>query len=51
MAQETTLSNRPRSDQHPGEETVQVNDRYLGGGPPPDEDQDPILIEQHATGG
>jgi hypothetical protein len=37
------------SDQAPGEETVQVNDRYSGGGPPPE----PAQSEhgQHQTGG
>jgi hypothetical protein len=39
-----------RSDQAPGEETVQVNDPYTGGGPPPSgeshEDD-----HQHPTGG
>ena len=37
------------SDQPPGEEVVQVNDRYVGGGPPPSDkpDADP----QHPTGG
>jgi len=38
-----------RSDQAPGEETVQVNDAYSGGGPAPD--PDPTLSEQHQTGG
>ena len=36
------------SDQAPGEETVQVNDRYVGGGPPPDLDSE---HDQHQTGG
>jgi hypothetical protein len=37
------------SDQAPGEETVQVNDQYSGGGPPPE----PAQSEhgQHQTGG
>jgi len=35
-------------DQRPGEEVVQVNDPYAGGGPPPDE---PSKDEQHPTGG
>jgi hypothetical protein len=35
-------------DQRPGEEVVQVNDAYSGGGPPPDE---PTKDEQHPTGG
>jgi hypothetical protein len=40
---------RASSDQAPGEETVQVNDRYSGGGPPPE----PAQSEhgQHQTGG
>lgn len=38
------------SDQAPGEETVQVNDAYTGGGEPPA--RDPFLDnEQHRTGG
>lgn len=38
------------SDQAPGEETVQVNDTYAGGGEPPA--KDPFLDnEQHRTGG
>lgn len=38
------------SDQAPGEEVVQVNDAYIGGGPPPEEE--PYLTdEQHKTGG
>jgi hypothetical protein len=36
------------SDQRPGEEVVQVNDAYDGGGPPPEE---PTKDEQHPTGG
>jgi hypothetical protein len=36
------------SDQAPGEETVQVNDQYAGGGPPPDSDSE---HDQHQTGG
>jgi hypothetical protein len=35
-------------DQRPGEEVVQVNDAYDGGGPPPEE---PTKDEQHPTGG
>jgi len=40
---------RATSDQAPGEETVQVSDRYSGGGPPPE----PAQSEhgQHQTGG
>lgn len=38
----------PRSDQRPGEEVVQVNDAYDGGGPAPDE---PADDKQHPTGG
>ena len=40
---------KPRSDQAPGEEVVQVNDKYMGGLPPEDERayQDP----QHKTPG
>lgn len=38
------------SDQAPGEETVQVNDPYAGGGKPPA--REPSLEnEQHPTGG
>ncbi len=37
------------SDQAPGEETVQVNDKYVGGGPPPE--KDPAEHIQHQTGG
>lgn len=39
-----------RSDQAPGEEVVQVNDRYRGGGPPP-RDENHRDDEQHPTGG
>ena len=39
-----------RSDQAPGEEVVQVNDPYRGGGPPPEE-QHGKEDEQHPTGG
>lgn len=39
-----------RSDQAPGEEVVQVNDAYAGGGPPPE--AEPLQqAEQHPTGG
>lgn len=38
-----------RSDQAPGEEVVQVNDKYVGGGPPPS--KYPLEDEQHRTGG
>jgi hypothetical protein len=37
------------SDQAPGEETVQVNDKYVGGGPPPE--KEPAEHIQHQTGG
>jgi hypothetical protein len=37
------------SDQAPGEEVVQVNDQYAGGGPPPD--VEPSEHDQHPTGG
>ena len=37
------------SDQAPGEETVQVNDQYSGGGPPPEAAQSEH--SQHQTGG
>lgn len=42
---------RPKkSDQAPGEETVQVNDAYAGGGEPPS--KEPFLDnDQHRTGG
>jgi hypothetical protein len=36
------------SDQAPGEEMVQVNDEYAGGGPPPELDSE---HDQHQTGG
>ena len=35
-------------DQRPGEEVVQVNDAYDGGGPAPEQ---PTEDEQHPTGG
>ena len=35
-------------DQRPGEEVVQVNDAYDGGGPAP---RQPTEDEQHQTGG
>jgi hypothetical protein len=38
-----------KSDQPPGEESVQVNDAYVGGQPPPE--VEPNLEEQHPTGG
>ena len=38
------------SDQREGEETVQVNDAYDGGGPPP-KGPAPNQDEQHPTGG
>jgi hypothetical protein len=37
------------SDQAPGEEVVQVNDRYSGGGPAPE--SEPSEHAQHQTGG
>ena len=41
---------RPRSDQAPGEEAVQVNDWHRTGGPPPD--AEPFRDnDQHRTGG
>lgn len=49
-----TLTNAPvvvaraSSDQAPGEESVQVNDRYAGGAPSPDSDSE---HDQHQTGG
>ena len=39
---------RQRADERPGEEAVQVNDAYDGGGPAPEEPTDDM---QHATGG
>ena len=39
---------RATSDQAPGEDTVQVNDQYVGGGPPPELDSE---HDQHQTGG
>lgn len=38
-----------RSDQAPGEEVVQVSDKYVGGGPPPS--KYPLDDDQHRTGG
>jgi hypothetical protein len=38
-----------KSDQAPGEETVQVNDRYVGGSAPPS--LKPSESDQHQTGG
>ena len=40
---------QPRSDQAPGEDVVQVNDKYVGGGPPPS--TQPIQDDKHHTGG
>jgi hypothetical protein len=40
-----------RSDQAPGEEVVQVNDAYAGGGPPPEAAVPHENAEQHPTGG
>jgi hypothetical protein len=41
---------KPRtSDQAPGEEVVQVNDQYAGGGPAPE--VEPSEHAQHPTGG
>jgi hypothetical protein len=37
------------SDQAPGEEVVQVNDKYVGGGPPPS--KLPVDDDKHLTGG
>ena len=37
------------SDQAPGEEVVQVNDQYAGGGPAPE--LEPSEHAQHPTGG
>lgn len=37
------------SDQAPGEEVVQVNDQYAGGGPAPE--SAPSERDQHQTGG
>lgn len=38
-----------RSDQAPGEDVAQVNDKYRGGGPPPS--KYPLEDDQHHTGG
>jgi len=47
---ETTPTAKPKSsDQAPGEEVVQVNDKYRGGGPAPDMTQEEQA--QHQTGG
>jgi hypothetical protein len=40
-----------RSDQAPGEETVQVNDPYVGGDPLPQEEEPSQSEDQHQTGG
>ncbi|HEV2036470.1 MAG TPA: hypothetical protein VGU71_20155 [Candidatus Dormibacteraeota bacterium] len=49
-AAETQPTARPKtSDQAPGEEVVQVNDQYAGGGPPPE--LEPSEHSQHPTGG
>jgi hypothetical protein len=49
---EQTAPSKPadpaRGGQRKGEEAVQVNDSYSGGGPPPDE---PADDKQHPTGG
>jgi hypothetical protein len=49
------MEDRPDSateqdDQAPGEEVVQVNDAYAGGGPPPEADPHQNA-DQHPTGG
>jgi len=44
-----TTTRPATSDQAPGEETVQVNDQYVGGGPPPS--HSPSEHDQHQTGG
>jgi hypothetical protein len=45
-----TPTAKPKSsDQAPGEEVVQVNDKYRGGGPAPDMTQEEQA--QHQTGG
>jgi hypothetical protein len=49
-AKETAPTAKPQtSDQAPGEEVVQVNDQYVGGGPP--RDVEPSEHAQHPTGG
>lgn len=47
---ETVWKPPERSDQAPGEETVQVNDAYAGGDRP-DADEPPAGDDQHPTGG
>lgn len=44
------LKDPRKSDQRQGEQTVQVNDAYAGGGPPPDADAN-VEDKQHPTGG
>ncbi len=47
---ESALKDPRKSDQRLGEQTVQVNDVYTGGGPPPD--ADPASDDkQHPHGG
>ena len=44
------LKDPKKSDQRQGEQTVQVNDAYAGGGPPPE--SDPATEDkQHPHGG
>ena len=44
----TNVPAQATSDQAPGEDVVQVNDQYAGGGPPPEFDSE---LDQHQTGG
>jgi hypothetical protein len=51
MAEADKTQRKPedaRGGQRPGEEPVQVNDAYSGGGPPPEQ---PSEDKQHPTGG
>jgi hypothetical protein len=47
--QPTATAKPKTSDQAPGEEVVQVNDQYQGGGPAPE--VEPSEHAQHPTGG
>ena len=49
MTTDPTAKKPLSSDQAPGEETVQVNDRYTGNGPAPA--VNPLEHQQHQTGG
>jgi hypothetical protein len=48
-SQERLTAKPKTSDQAPGEQVVQVNDKYVVNGPPPGDAPQPD--EQHKTGG